>query len=232
MFMTVLTMVLAIAVTAGTLAFCAMMLLLKWMQRRQQTVALQPPETPQPMELRLDLDKALARMNRRLYWVVPMLVALTVLEGVFLGWRFACGLAAFLAVEFFLLGYTVRRRLRQQSGPAVTLGPEGISVNLLATRIGQLQWHEIADVRCYWLLYRFVGIVPVDSATVYQRIGMKRSFLMRMNQFLIPMYRLFGTFVAPINIPDEYLPLSADELAAQIQGWRQAQTLVPEEVGR
>lgn len=44
--------------------------------------------------------------------------------------------------------------------------------------------------------------------------------LLRLNDLVIPLYKLIRIRVAHINIPQEYLPLSADELLAQINAYR------------
>ncbi len=139
--------------------------------------------------------------------VPPFLVT----EFTFLPW---CILVFYFAVYVFTLAVLMR-----QNRPLITLTPEGLIIHTVATQIGLLRWDEIGEVRTYTLIYRYVGIVPRDPAGLYRRLG-RRSLLLRLNSWCIPLYRLFGQFAAPINIPQEYLPMSADELATLIRNHR------------
>lgn len=139
--------------------------------------------------------------------VPPFLVT----EFTFLPW---CVLVFYFAVYVFTLAMLMR-----QNRPLITLSPEGLIIHTVATQIGLLRWDEVGEVRTYTLIYRYVGIVPRDPAGLYRRLG-RRSLLLRLNSWCIPLYRLFGQFVAPINIPQEYLPMSADELATLIRDHR------------
>ena len=85
-----------------------------------------------------------------------------------------------------------------------------------------MSWEEIGEVRVYNLGYRYVGVVPRDAKTLYRRLGMRRSWLLWLNTACIPLYQLFGIFVAPINIPQAYLPVPADELAAMLHSYQVA----------
>ena len=127
-----------------------------------------------------------------------------------------------LLAELPLLYFMMARKLAQQTKPIVSLSSQGITVNALWSRVGFLRWDEIKDVHAYSLGYRFVGITLNDPKTVYRRIGLKRSWILRMNGAVVPLYKLFRIRVAPINIPQEFLPMSADELTAQIQAYRDA----------
>ena len=86
----------------------------------------------------------------------------------------------------------------------------------------ELRWDEIKDVYTYNLGYRLIGITLNDPKTVYRRLGLKRSWMLRANGLVAPLYKPFRVRVAPINIPQEYLPMSADELLVQIQTYRDA----------
>jgi hypothetical protein len=131
-----------------------------------------------------------------------------VTEFTFLPW---CVLLFYFAVYVTMLAV-----LQRQNKPLLTISPEGLMIHTVATQIGLLRWEEIGEVRTYNFIYRFVGIVPRDLSSLYRRLG-SRSILLRLNAWCIPLYRMFGQFIAPINIPQEYLPMSADELAALIR---------------
>lgn len=126
----------------------------------------------------------------------------------------------FITALYAFLYLSVLIALRRQQLPIVILSPDGITVRTLGTQVGLIPWEEISEIRAYNLLYRFVGIVPRDSDGLCRRMGTIRALLLRLNSWVIPLYRLFGVFVAPINIPQEYLPITADELAARIGDYR------------
>ncbi len=134
-----------------------------------------------------------------------------VTEFTFLPW---CVLVFYFAVYVFTLAV-----LQRQNRPLITLSPEGLIIHTVATQIGLLRWDEIGEMRTYTFIYRYVGIVPRDPTRLYRRLG-SRALLLRLNSWCVPLYRLFGQFIAPINIPQEYLPMSADELARLIRDYR------------
>lgn len=121
-----------------------------------------------------------------------------------------------ILVFYFAVYVTMLAVLQRQNRPLITLSPEGLLIHTVGTQIGLLRWEEIGEVRTYTFLYRYVGIVPRDPVALYRRLG-SRSLLLRLNSWCVPLYRLFGQFIAPINIPQEYLPMSADELATLIR---------------
>ena len=127
-----------------------------------------------------------------------------------------------LLAEIPILYWVMSRKLTRQTKPIVSLSSQGITINTIGTHVGFLRWDEIKDVYTYNLGYRFVGITLNDPNAVYARIGLKRSWLLRSNALVAPLYKPFRARVAPINIPQEYLPMSADELLAQIQTYRAA----------
>lgn len=125
-----------------------------------------------------------------------------------------------LLAEIPILYPLVSRSLARQTAPILSFSSLGITVNTLCTQVGFLRWDEIKDVYAYTLFSRFVGITLNDPKTVYERIGLKRSWLLQLSGMVAPFYKPFRIRVAPINIPQEYLPMSADELLAQINAYR------------
>lgn len=134
------------------------------------------------------------------------------------------GLPWFLVAEFALLYWVQVRSFRKQAKPIVILSPEGIAVDTQGTHLGLIYWHEIEEIRAYTLVYRHVGIVPKNSEQLAKRLGQKQSWLFRLNASCVPLYKPFGIFVAPINIPQVYLPITVDELLAHIQIYQAAYT--------
>ncbi|MCW3099473.1 MAG: hypothetical protein JWL77_5091 [Chthonomonadaceae bacterium] len=125
-----------------------------------------------------------------------------------------------LIVETPMLYFLVTRALTRQTKPIISLSSLGITVNLLGMRVGFLRWDEIKDVYTYRFCEGFVGITLNDPKTVYRRIGLKGSWVPRLNDLVAPLYKPFRIRIAPISIPQAYLPGSADELLAQIQMYR------------
>ena len=128
----------------------------------------------------------------------------------------------FLLVECVFLYVVMARSHRKQKKPIVVLNAEGIAVDTTATHIGLIRWDEIEEVRSYTLVYRYVGIVPKNTHALCQRLGVGRSWVVQVNALCIPLYKLLGVFVAPINIPQVYLPITVDELTARIRAYQEA----------
>lgn len=123
--------------------------------------------------------------------------------------------AILYSVAYIASVITTRRRKK----PIVTLSPAGITVNSVVTQFDLIPWDEIADVRAYTLLYRYVGITLRKGTDFGSNIRSGSGLLLRLNASVIPLYRLLGMFVAPINIAQEYLPITADELVATINDY-------------
>lgn len=119
-----------------------------------------------------------------------------------------------------VLYFLVTRSLTRQTKPIVSLSSLGITVNVLGMRVGFLQWDEIKDVYTYRFGERFVGITLNDPKTVYGRIGLRGSWLPRMNDLVAPLYKPFRIRIPSVSIPAAYLPGTADELLTQIKAYR------------
>ena len=177
----------------------------------------------EPLLIYTDTRKALHRLRVRIL-IIGLPIALFIfllrsLPSIHLD-AFARFMPWFLLIEIVVLYGLVSRSLKKQSKPIVSLSSQGITIHTLCTQVGFLRWDEIKEVRTFNLLFRFVGISLNHPKTVYQRLGLKRSWLMRMNGFVASVYNLFRIHLAPINIPQEYLPMSADELQAKIDSYR------------
>ena len=195
-----------------------------------------------------DTKKSLAGLNKRtLFFLLPLVVLSFVFGGVFahgfaiprhgssgqplppIPIRFDPAMTAFLTwFPWFLLAecaflYVVMARAhKKQKKPIVVLSAEGITVDTTATHLGLIRWDEIEEVRSYTMIYRYVGIVPKNSSALCRRLGTGRSWILQLNTFCIPLYKLLGIFVAPINIPQVYLPITVDELTARIRAYHEA----------
>lgn len=171
-----------------------------------------------------DKPKALRRMRLRLLCIaLPIALLYFILSGlIHLSGSFIPIMRWVLLAEIPILYFLVARALQKQTKPIVSLSSQGITVHTLCTQVGFLRWDEIKDVYTYNLGYRLIGITLNDPKTVYRRLGLKRSWMLRANGLVAPLYKPFRVRVAPINIPQEYLPMSADELLVQIQTYRDA----------
>jgi hypothetical protein len=109
--------------------------------------------------------------------------------------------------------------INKQSKPIVALSTEGIIVDTTATHLPLIFWNEIKEVKSYTFIYRYVGIVPNDSKALFRRLGFRNTWLMQMNASCVWFYRAFGITFSEINIPQVYLPISADELTSKIRGF-------------
>lgn len=180
-----------------------------------------------------DRRKMLRRVNlRAVFILLPVVVAIFALFA-FLGSLIAPPRPPALEAEitfipWFIFGLYATiyvagvAAVRRQRLPIVTLSPVGISVQTMLTPVGLIPWDQVAEIRPYTMLYRYVGIVPRDLDGLCRRLGGRGALLIRANSWVAPLYDVFGLFVAPINIPQEYLPITANELADRIRDFRAA----------
>jgi len=120
---------------------------------------------------------------------------------------------SYVGVPFFGLcfAYAAYRLLAPK--PAVVVNEEGILDSASAVGAGMLRWEEIAEVVVYdFMGQRILGIVPVDAEAVIARQRLLRRLSMRISR---------GMGLPPFNIPQATLPMSVDELLAQIMSWRE-----------
>lgn len=127
-----------------------------------------------------------------------------------------------LVGECALLYFVMVRSYRKQKKPIITLSARGIEVDTSGTHLGLIYWNEIEEIRSYTFIYRFVGIVPKNTNALCQRLGTRRAWMLQINAACLPLYKPFGLFIAPINIPQAHISLSADELLKHIQFYRAA----------
>jgi hypothetical protein len=127
-------------------------------------------------------------------------------------WLVVCGLAAWIA---FMYIWQMRAHTKSIS-PVIEMRPEGLVVHSMLTDFQLIQWNEIKEARAYRCIYQSVGIVPYDLKKTLARGSIAAQMIGWNNVVWAPIYRLFGCFLAPINIPEQYLPLSATDVAEQI----------------
>lgn len=128
-----------------------------------------------------------------------------------------------VAIEVAALIFFATRSHKRQTEPIVTLSPEGIETHSLWQHVGLLRWDEIEEIRAYTFLYRYVGITPRDMGAVCRRLGAGKAWMVWLNDWSIRLfYRPLRIYMAPINIPQEYLPITADELMEHICAYQAA----------
>jgi hypothetical protein len=96
--------------------------------------------------------------------------------------------------------------------PSVIINREGIIDNASALGAGMIRWEEIKGVFIYQVMGKqFLGITPVDVETVLARQSGIKRFFFRLNK---------GVATAPFAIPEGGLPMTAEELLAKFQLYR------------
>jgi hypothetical protein len=175
-----------------------------------------------PVTIYTDKRKAIRIVRLRCLCMLPIFLIMFAILSVTLNPQdaFTNLLRWSLLAEIPILYFLVTKKLTGQIKPIVSLSSLGITVNLLGMRVGFLRWDEIKDVYTYRFGEGFVGITLNDPKTVYRRIGLKGSWVPRLNDLVAPLYKPFRIRIPPISIPQAYLPGSADELLAQIQMYR------------
>jgi hypothetical protein len=167
----------------------------------------------EPLILYRNRPEAIGWLQKRFKFVLLLFVpyaAIVLL--VAHNWLVVCGLAAWIAFM-----YIWQRRAHAKSiSPVIEMRPEGLVVHSVLTDFQLIQWNEIKEARAYRCIYRFVGIVPNDLGKTLARGSVATQMIGWNNVVWTPIYRLFGCFLAPINIPEQYLPLSATDVAEQI----------------
>ncbi|MGO8673991.1 MAG: hypothetical protein ACLQVD_21850 [Capsulimonadaceae bacterium] len=121
--------------------------------------------------------------------------------------------------------------ISQWRRPVLTISPEGITIHHLERSIGVLRWCEIRDVAAYRRLSPFIGITPVDLDGVCLRAGQSRAMMTRITPWSFGLHRLLGIRTESINIPEDFLPISAADLANRITGYRAAAHADPKAPG-
>ena len=184
-------------------------------------------ETVFPLEeyvLFADQNKSVSGLNKRMLFFLLPLILLSFAFSHFLASGILTLFPWLLVGECALLYLVMIRSFKKQKKPIITLSARGIEVDTSGTHLGLIYWNEIEEIRNYTCIYRFVGIVPKNTTALCQRLGMRRAWLVQMNAACIPLCKPFGLFVAPINIPQLHISLSADELLKHIQFYRAAYT--------
>lgn len=118
----------------------------------------------------------------------------------------------YIGVPMFslLLIYICYRLLHPM--PSVIINQEGIFDNASLFGAGMLRWEEIENMFVYQIMdSKFLGLVPADPETVIARQPAIKRFFFKMGKGMSP---------APFAIPEDGLPMPAEELLAKAQLYR------------
>jgi hypothetical protein len=106
--------------------------------------------------------------------------------------------------------YTCYRVLKPT--PALIINQEGIFDNASIFSAGMIRWEEIKSLFIYNVMdNRLLGIIPVNIETILARQSSVKRFLLRIGN---------DSSAAPFAIPEALLPMSLEELLANIETYR------------
>ncbi len=124
-----------------------------------------------------------------------------------------------IAVCFMsILAFSYIEQRRYYSGavlPVIEMNSTGLVLRTLHYNIA-IPWNEIREVRAHRFIVWLIGIVPADTVATAARGTRLTQFVIWLNGACIGFYRLFGVFVAPIELHATEFPISAEALAEQI----------------
>lgn len=117
---------------------------------------------------------------------------------------------------FIAFLYIVQRRYYSGAVlPVIEMNSTGLVLRTLHYNIA-IPWNEIREVRAHRFIIWHIGIVPVDAAKTAARGTFLTRCVLWLHVLLIGVYRLFGVFVAPIELHASEFSISAEALAEQI----------------
>ncbi len=123
---------------------------------------------------------------------------------------------AIACITWLLLTYICARRFYLLSLlPILEMRSDGLSIHSFAIKLF-IPWSEIKEVQSYEFGYRYIGIVPINLGKTLTRVTLGTKYYVWVSALAMPLCRFFGVFAAPINILESELPLSADDVADQI----------------
>ncbi|HTG94367.1 MAG TPA: STM3941 family protein [Pyrinomonadaceae bacterium] len=108
------------------------------------------------------------------------------------------------------LFYTCYRLLKRS--PALIISQQGIFDNASIFSAGMIRWEEIKSLIIYSVMdNRMLGIIPVDIEPILARHSRVKRFLLSTGN---------DPSAAPFAIPEDLLPMSLEELLANIETYR------------
>lgn len=115
-----------------------------------------------------------------------------------------------------LIYICIRRAYSYSISPVIETHSNGLSIRSLYVNLF-IPWNEIKEVRSFHFFEQNVGIVPIDFKKTLERGTMGTKLFCWSNALCMQFFQLFSVFLAPIYISEEELPLSAIDVAKQIE---------------
>jgi hypothetical protein len=109
----------------------------------------------------------------------------------------------------------VRRKYSRAVVPILSMRSDGLEIHSLHYDMF-IPWSEIKEVRPFTIIEPHVGIMPYDLKKTLARGTTRTKISGWLNASCVPLYKCVGFFVAPIFLLESELPLSAKEVAEQI----------------
>jgi hypothetical protein len=167
----------------------------------------------QPLVLYTNREGSLKALHARLLatnLLAPLLIFSYLINHPERWWMAVC----FMSILAF--SYIVQRRYYSGAVlPVIEMNSTGLVLRTLHYNIA-IPWNEIREVRAHRFIVWLIGIVPADTATTAARGTYLTQFVIWLNRSCIGFYRLFGVFVAPIELHASEFSISAEALAEQI----------------
>jgi hypothetical protein len=125
----------------------------------------------------------------------------------------------YLGLPFFTLCSLYFLYRLWQNKPALILDEKGIWNNVVATDPKFIAWDEIKHITIYpykagGTIMTLIGIVPTDYSPIYERQSRLKKIMFYINSSFLGQAKLKE--IPIMNIPENALPISADELAQEI----------------
>jgi hypothetical protein len=167
-------------------------------------------ELSEPLILYNDRRQAIAKLNKRMMFAVPIVgIYCFCLASLHL-YVVAAGLIAWFAAIYLL----VVRRFNRNTEPLMQIDASGVTIHGLITHC-HVDWDNLKEVRPYTFVYKFVGIDPKSIWRLKASLPTKIFMLSTgMNRAL---YKLVGTELHLINIPEQYSHFKAEDICEQIE---------------
>lgn len=172
----------------------------------------------QPLVLYKNRKAALAELNNRFKYLVPLQILYLWMLYTLQPNMSWLGIAT--SINMAVVYVLQRRACLMSILPVAELTRESLKLNCNTAKI-EIPWSEIKEVRAHRFLIPMIGIVPFDTARTARRGSFHTRCAIWSSISCTSFYRLFGVFVAPIDLFGTEFPLSAEDFAEQIEKRRQ-----------
>lgn len=119
-------------------------------------------------------------------------------------------------VLFLVYLYVAQRRHFSRAVlPVLEMNSTGIVIRSFCVKIS-IPWNEIKEVRHHKFIVSFIGIVPIKTSKTASRGTFLTQCFIWSNLLCLYFYRLFGVFMAPIEVLASEFPISAESLSEEM----------------